>query len=141
MLLVLLCIIRQHVVLFFDQNVMTFSISETAYFPADVLNPSYFSGPILVRNAHFSQSNQVSFYSISHSIFYWMASAFNIALQCFSSKILFGLKISDYQSNKSQFVFVYFPFLKWMKVKAFYILYKRYAILMYYDSSQKRCQN
>ncbi len=48
-----------HVVLFFDQNVMTFSISETACFPADVMNPSYFSAPILVRNAHFSQSNQL----------------------------------------------------------------------------------
>lgn len=29
-----------HVVLFFDQNVMTFSISKTAYFPTDVMNPS-----------------------------------------------------------------------------------------------------
>ncbi len=62
----------------------------------------------------------------------------SLALQCLSSKILFCLKISDYQSNKSQFVFVYFPFLKGMKVnKAFHILYKRCAILMYYGKIAK----
>lgn len=46
--------------MFFAQNIMTFFISETACFPTDVMNPSYFSDPVLEHNAYFSQSNPIN---------------------------------------------------------------------------------